>query len=117
MADFTFPDNRKSSDTSRLSLGKFSEVVMSNNPNVFYEFGPFRIDRRGQQLWREDQEIPLTPKAFGVLLMLVENPGETLLKDYLMKAVWPDAFVEENNLTDNISILRRALNDDPKAPQ
>lgn len=90
---------------------------MSNNPKTFYEFGPFLVDSAGQQLWRGGKEIPLTPKAFGVLLVLVEHAGQTILKDELMQAVWPDAFVEENNLTDNISVLRRALGDDPKSPR
>jgi Tol biopolymer transport system component/DNA-binding winged helix-turn-helix (wHTH) protein len=90
---------------------------MSGNYKGFYEFGPFRIDSVGHQLWRDGEEISLTPKAFKILVLLLEHPGETLLKDELMKAVWPDAFVEENNLADNISILRHALGDDPKSPQ
>jgi len=90
---------------------------MSGNHKGFYEFGSFRMDSAGHQLWRDGEEIPLTPKAFQVLLLLIEHAGQTLLKDELMKSVWPDAFVEENNLADNISILRHALGDDPKAPK
>lgn len=90
---------------------------MSNNPKTFYEFGPFRVDASEHQLWRDGQEISLTPKAFGVLLVLMEHAGQTLLKDDLMKTVWPDAIVEENNLADNISVLRQALGDDARAPR
>ena len=90
---------------------------MSSNPKTFYEFGPFRVDASEHQLWRDGEEISLTPKAFGVLLVLMEHAGQTLLKDDLMKTVWPDAIVEENNLADNISVLRQALGDDARAPR
>ncbi|MEO6390965.1 MAG: winged helix-turn-helix domain-containing protein [Pyrinomonadaceae bacterium] len=90
---------------------------MKGNNKGFYEFGPFRIDSAGYQLWRDGVEIPLTPKTFQLLVLLIDHPGQTLSKDELMKAVWPDAIVEENNLADNISILRHALGDDRKAPQ
>src|SRR5437868_14693891 len=80
---------------------------MSKKPKTFYEFGPFRLDAAEQQLWRDGEEIALTPKAFGVLRTLIEHTGQTLLKDELLKAVWPDAIVEEHNLADNISILRQ----------
>src|SRR5436190_17615950 len=90
---------------------------MGTNPKTLYEFGPFRVDIAEQQLWREGEEIALTPKAFRVLRMLIENAGQTLLKDELIKEVWPDSFVEENNLADNVSILRQALGDDAKQPR
>ncbi|MCA1636121.1 MAG: winged helix-turn-helix domain-containing protein [Acidobacteria bacterium] len=90
---------------------------MGKNPKTFYEFGPFRVDVAEQQLWHDGQEIPLTPKAFSVLLMLVGHAGQTLLKDDLMKGVWPDSFVEEGSLADNVSILRQALGDDAKEPR
>lgn len=90
---------------------------MSSNYKTFYEFGPFRVDAAEQQLWRDGSQIPLTPKAFGVLLLLVRNSGHTLPKDDFMKEVWPDAFVEENNLADNISTLRKVLGDDAKEPR
>ena len=75
----------------------------------FYEFGPFRLDATDHQLFREGLPLPLTPKALDTLLILVPNSGRTLEKDELMKAVWPDTIVEENNLTQNISALRRVL--------
>lgn len=75
----------------------------------FYEFGPFRIDIAERLLFRQETPIPLTPKAFDTLLALAENPGHILEKDELMRRVWPDTVVEENNLTQNISALRKAL--------
>jgi DNA-binding winged helix-turn-helix (wHTH) protein/TolB-like protein/Flp pilus assembly protein TadD len=94
----------------------FSEGSMDKNPKTFYEFGPFRIDATEQQLWRDGQEIPLSPKAFSLLLALVSNHGRTVSKDDLIREVWPDSFVEEGNLADNVSILRQALGDDAKSP-
>ena len=76
-----------------------------------YQFGAFRVDARERVLTRDDQRIPLPPKAFDTLLILVENPGHVLSKDQLLKSLWPDSFVEENNLTQQISQLRRALSD------
>jgi eukaryotic-like serine/threonine-protein kinase len=79
---------------------------------LFYEFGPFRIDTAEKLLFRQQMPIPLTPKAFDTLLALVENPGHILEKEELMRRVWPDTIVEENNLTQNISALRKALGRD-----
>src|SRR4029079_8632207 len=86
----------------------------SNKP--FFEFGSFRLDPAEQQLWRDGEEIQLTPKTFKLLLLLVENSGHVLEKNELVEKIWPDAFVEENRLADNISTLRKALGDDPKTP-
>jgi DNA-binding winged helix-turn-helix (wHTH) protein/TolB-like protein len=77
-----------------------------------YEFGQFRIDPDERLLLREGKPIPLTPKAFETLLALVENSGHVVKKDDLMRRVWPDAFVEEVNLAQNVSALRRALDTD-----
>src|SRR5262249_39657540 len=62
-------------------------------------------------LLRESEIVPLTPKAFETLLALVERSGHVVDKDELMRAVWPDTFVEEGGLTRNISVLRKALGD------
>jgi TolB-like protein/DNA-binding winged helix-turn-helix (wHTH) protein len=75
-----------------------------------YEFGEFRIDADERLLLRGGKSISLTPKAFETLLALVENSGHVVKKDDLMKRVWPDAFVEEVNLAQNVSAIRRALN-------
>jgi len=78
----------------------------------FYEFGPFRLDATDRQLLREGVPLSLTPKALDTLLVLVRNSGRTLEKDELMKAVWHDTIVEENNLTQNVSALRKVLGQD-----
>jgi DNA-binding winged helix-turn-helix (wHTH) protein/tetratricopeptide (TPR) repeat protein len=74
-----------------------------------YEFGPFRIDPERQLLLRDGELIALAPKAFQLLLVLVRRGNQIVSKDELMKAVWPETFVEETNLTRNIFILRKAL--------
>jgi DNA-binding winged helix-turn-helix (wHTH) protein/tetratricopeptide (TPR) repeat protein len=74
-----------------------------------YEFGPFRVDPDRQLLFRDGEPIALTPKAFQLLLALLRRHNEIVTKDELMKAVWPDTFVEETNLTRNIFSLRKAL--------
>src|SRR5437764_1610995 len=74
-----------------------------------YEFGHFRIDPEERLLLRDGAPVPLTPKAFETLLALVENSGHVVKKDDLMKRVWPDAFVEEANLAQNVSAIRRVL--------
>jgi len=87
---------------------------MSLKQQPFLEFGEFRLDA-GQRLIRtaDQSEILLAPKVFETLLVLVENHSVILDKDYLLKQIWPDAFVEEGSLARNISILRRALGESP----
>jgi len=82
---------------------------MSHQPNHNYEFGPYRLDGAERLLWRDGEVVPLQPKVFDLLLVLVERHGRLLEKDELMKAVWPDTVVEEVNLANNISILRKTL--------
>ena len=84
---------------------------MNKQANELYEFGPFRVDPRERLLWRDGEALPLTPKAFETLLALVRNSGHLMLKNELMQAVWPDSFVEEVNLSQNISTLRKTLGD------
>jgi DNA-binding winged helix-turn-helix (wHTH) protein/TolB-like protein/Tfp pilus assembly protein PilF len=85
---------------------------MSRKARHLYEFGPFRLDTTEHQLLRGEEPVPLTPKAFDILLVLVQNSGHLLHRDDLMSQVWPDTVVEENNLTQNISALRKALGED-----
>jgi DNA-binding winged helix-turn-helix (wHTH) protein/Flp pilus assembly protein TadD len=82
---------------------------MSSPGNHFYEFGPFRLDLAERVLLRDGRPLTLTPKAFDLLLALVERRGHVIEKDELMAAVWPDTAVEESNLTHHISVLRKAL--------
>jgi TolB-like protein/DNA-binding winged helix-turn-helix (wHTH) protein/Tfp pilus assembly protein PilF len=74
-----------------------------------YEFGRFRLDTEARILLTGGEVISLTPKVVELLIVLVEKAGQVVPKDDLMKAVWPDTFVEEGNLTSNISILRKQL--------
>ncbi|HEV8487024.1 MAG TPA: winged helix-turn-helix domain-containing protein [Blastocatellia bacterium] len=83
----------------------------------FYDFGPFRVDASERLLLRNGAPIPLTPKVFDLLLLLMRNLGNVLSKDEIMSKLWPDTIVEENNLTVNMSALRKALNDDSSQPQ
>src|SRR5713226_9297778 len=84
---------------------------MSKPTNVLYEFGPFLLNVSEQLLLREGQPVPLKPKVFSLLLVLVQNSGHLLSKDELMRQVWPDSFVEEGNLPVSIFALRKALGD------
>lgn len=82
---------------------------MSQLVRHLYEFGPFRLDATERLLLRDEQHVPLTPKAFETLLVLVEHGGHVIDKEELMKKVWPDTFVEEVNLAKNVSSLRKIL--------
>ena len=82
--------------------------------NNLYRFGQFALDSRKRTVSRADSPISLTPKAFDVLLFLVQNPNRLVTKEELLQAVWGDTFVEEGNLTQYISHLRKALGDNPE---
>ena len=82
---------------------------MVNQGRHFYEFGPYRIDPDHRLLLRQDRPVLLQPKTFDILLMLVKNSEKVVLKDDLMKTVWPETFVEESNLAQQIFVLRKAL--------
>src|ERR1700735_2589592 len=74
-----------------------------------YQFGPFRVDADKELLLRDEETVPLAPKAFQILLVLMRHGKQVVTKDDLMKSVWPDTFVEEANLSRNIFLLRKAL--------
>ncbi|MBV9179669.1 MAG: winged helix-turn-helix domain-containing protein, partial [Acidobacteria bacterium] len=78
-----------------------------------YEFGPFRVDPEKEVLLRAGQPVPLQPKTFQILLVLMRHSREIVTKEDLMKAVWPDTFVEEANLSRNVFMLRKALGENP----
>jgi DNA-binding winged helix-turn-helix (wHTH) protein/TolB-like protein len=82
---------------------------MGHHPNQIYEFGGYRLDVAERLLLRDGEVVPLQPKVFDLLLALVERHGRLLEKDELMKLVWPDVIVEEANLANNISILRKTI--------
>lgn len=86
---------------------------MSQQKEVLYRFGPFCLHASKRLLLREGEIVHLPAKTFDTLLALVESGGSVLDKDELIKRVWPDCFVEEINLTVNISALRKALGETP----
>ncbi len=77
-----------------------------------YQFGPFQLDAPERKLLRDGAPVPLRLKSFETLRMLVENAGRLVTKEALLRQVWPDAMVEENNINANVSILRKALGED-----
>src|SRR5690348_263880 len=90
---------------------------MDQQDNQSYDFGRFRLKVAERVLLREGELVPLTPKVFDILVTLVEHGGQVVSKDDLMKRVWPNTFVEEGNLTQNISLLRKALGETPGGVQ
>src|SRR5947207_919697 len=86
---------------------------MNVPPGHVYEFGEFHLDAAKRLLWRDGVPVPLTPRVFETLLYMVEHHDTVLDKERLMEAVWPDSIVEENNLTQNISTLRRVFGETP----
>ena len=84
---------------------------MSLQTKVIFEFGWFRLNPAERLLLREQVQVRLPPKAFDALVALVENRGRLLGKDELLRTVWPGTFVEESNLAQHVSMLRKALRD------
>src|SRR6266853_3112585 len=82
-----------------------------------YLFGPYVLAPQRRTLYCDESPVPLTPKAFDVLLFLAQNPNRLITKDELLKAVWGETFVEEGNLTQYISHLRKALADNSEDSQ
>ncbi len=82
--------------------------------NHNFEFGEFLLDTQEKVLLRDGKPLPITPKAFQLLFVLLEKHGHLVEKDELMKSVWADSFVEEGNITFTIGLLRKLLEDDTK---
>jgi TolB-like protein/DNA-binding winged helix-turn-helix (wHTH) protein/tetratricopeptide (TPR) repeat protein len=90
----------------------YSEIIaecMDRQTKYFYDFGPFRFESEQRVLLRDGQPVPLPPKVAETLLLLVQDPGQLIDKDDLIKGVWRDTFVEEGNLNKNIFMLRKVL--------
>ncbi|GEM_PF-5342055 len=88
----------------------FFRAMQANSYNKIYKLGDFRVDPMRRKLVNAEGEVVyLTPKTFDLLLMLIESGGRIVTKDELMSTVWNDAFVEEANLVQTISMLRKAL--------
>jgi DNA-binding winged helix-turn-helix (wHTH) protein len=90
---------------------------MTRPDNELFEFGSFRLNPAEHLLVRNGEPVPLEPKVLETLLVLIRRGGRLVGKDELMQTVWPDSFVEESNLTRNISVLRKALNRNAGGPQ
>ncbi len=82
---------------------------MDKQRKPLYEFGGFRLNSEDRLLFRDDEVVPLAPKVFDILMVLVEKSGRVIEKDELIQEVWADTFVEEGNLARNVSTLRKAL--------
>jgi Transcriptional regulatory protein, C terminal len=97
-------------------FGQVIPMVASTDQKTgqLYGFGPFRVDPEKELLLRDYETVPLPPKAFQVLLVLMRHNKQVVTKDDLLKMVWPDTFVEEANLSRNIFLLRKALGESRK---
>jgi DNA-binding winged helix-turn-helix (wHTH) protein/tetratricopeptide (TPR) repeat protein len=95
-------------DPSSTSPSETAPVGMED----FYEFGIYRLEVSSRSLFRSGEFVPLAPKVFDTLLILVKEAGRVVTKDQLMQQVWPDAFVEEGSIANNVSTLRKLLNPD-----
>lgn len=102
---------RSASDGQRDSPTAAKETLSQEAPRV-YEFGPFRLDPTERKLLRGNEIVVLTPKAFDTLVLLVRNSEHLLEKDEIIRMLWPDTFVEEGSLSNNIFLLRKALGED-----
>ena len=102
-----------------MSLGKFPDFLlnfsgreMSRETHHSYRFKSFRLDVEDRRLFRGDVPVPLEPKVFDVLALLVENSGHLVEKNELLRTVWADSFVEETNIARAVYTLRKTLGDD-----
>ena len=86
---------------------------MTVDPIIYYGFSDFRLDVENQQLLKNGKHVPLTRKAFQVLLLLVKNAGHTTTKADIFEQLWSDSFVEDSNLTQHVHVLRKVLGHSP----
>ena len=88
-----------------------SQELTSNAVRHFYEFGPFRLDLERRSLSHDGEVVPLPPKVFDTLVLLIEHKGRVIRKEDMMKTLWPDRYVDESNLSQNIFMLRKILSE------
>ena len=98
-------------------MGALLTVYIPHSTKVNYEFGPYRLDVSLLRLMREGEKIALNPKAAEILALLIAHAGQVVERDFLLKEVWRDTFVEESNLSQNIFLLRKALGDEREVPK
>ncbi|HEV2487491.1 MAG TPA: winged helix-turn-helix domain-containing protein, partial [Terracidiphilus sp.] len=108
-----------SSPKATFPFGQVIPMAVSADQKTrqLYGFGPFRVDPEKELLLREGEAVPLAPKAFQVLLVLMRHSKQVVSKDDLLKTIWPDTFVEEANLSRNIFLLRKVLGESPQDHQ
>jgi DNA-binding winged helix-turn-helix (wHTH) protein/tetratricopeptide (TPR) repeat protein len=105
----------KSLGSGRTDEGNPQETVkapFSGRPDEVYRFGPYRLDVAARRLTREREAVSLAPKTFDLLTLLAHNPARAFSKRELMAQLWPDTFVEEANLSFQVSVLRKALGEE-----
>ncbi len=90
---------------------------MPKQTRHIYEFAPYRLDPVERMLWKGELPVALTPKAFDTLVVLVENNRHVMTKEELLETIWPDTYVEETNLAQHVSMLRRVLGEKPDGGQ
>ncbi len=90
-------------------LSREGTLMMEQQQRIEYGFGPYRVDTKKRQLLRGRKAIPVTAKAFDTLVLLLSGAGDVVSKDDLIRYVWPDTAVEENNLIQQISALRKVF--------
>lgn len=90
---------------------------MASHPQAAYEFGQFTLLPTEKRLLCDQKVVPLAPKVFDTLVLLVENQGRLIQKEELFKALWPNTVVEEQSLAHNISQLRKVLRDPAEDPK
>jgi len=83
--------------------------MINDTAKNFYEFDSYQVDVRRRLLLREGKPVRVTPKAFEILFCFVQSAGRVISKDEIMSTIWPDCFVEEGNLAQNIFLLRKIL--------
>src|SRR5262249_8988567 len=100
----------------RSNFGRISvEKEMKTEPAIL--FSSFRLDPDNARLWHGSQVIRLRPKSFAVLRYLLERPGRLVTKEELLNDLWPNTYVSDARVKDSIREIRKALGDDPRAPQ
>jgi TolB-like protein/DNA-binding winged helix-turn-helix (wHTH) protein/Flp pilus assembly protein TadD len=109
--------DRKSSENNLETVGKDRNATEKGSGRSVYEFGPYRLDPAGRRLLLDGEPVALTARVFDILLYFVQNGGRLITKEEVLSAVWPDSFVEEGNLTRNVSTLRKALGDNSDDPR
>jgi DNA-binding winged helix-turn-helix (wHTH) protein/TolB-like protein/Tfp pilus assembly protein PilF len=104
-------------ETPMSAANQFRQTIRRLECGPSYEFAPFVLDTTQHALLKDGNPVALTPKTYDMLLLLVQNSGRMLSKEELMRILWPDSFVEESNLTQQVSMIRRVLGDSASDPR